>query len=185
MNTLREYIVKGFVLNDELLKNGPQFGKDYFDELFMNRSAGASSRGGNLARNGGGESAWGIREIPGETGRGICLGLRQGIGAIPERERRIMNQRLRAIAGRAGLRPTQLQSLEILERITEIVPPGMMPELAEVLAIIKFDFPTSRILSANFPQFALPWRQALARRGSWAQGNKDAISMPGQPAGKY
>jgi hypothetical protein len=32
-NTLREYIVKGFVLNDELLKNGRQFGKDYFDEL--------------------------------------------------------------------------------------------------------------------------------------------------------
>ncbi len=32
-NTLREYIVKGFVLNDELLKNGQQFGKDYFDEL--------------------------------------------------------------------------------------------------------------------------------------------------------
>jgi hypothetical protein len=32
-NTLREYIVKGFVLNDQLLKNGRPFGKDYFDEL--------------------------------------------------------------------------------------------------------------------------------------------------------
>lgn len=31
--TLREYITKGFVLNDELLKNGQPFGKDYFDEL--------------------------------------------------------------------------------------------------------------------------------------------------------
>lgn len=31
--TLREYITKGFVLNDTLLKNGKQFGKDYFDEL--------------------------------------------------------------------------------------------------------------------------------------------------------
>lgn len=30
---LREYIIKGFVLNDELLKNGKKFGKDYFDEL--------------------------------------------------------------------------------------------------------------------------------------------------------
>ena len=29
-NTLKEYIKKGFVLNDELLKNGPKFGKDYF-----------------------------------------------------------------------------------------------------------------------------------------------------------
>lgn len=32
-NTLREYITKGFVLNDEMLKNGQPFGKDYFDEL--------------------------------------------------------------------------------------------------------------------------------------------------------
>jgi hypothetical protein len=32
-NTLREYIVKGFVLNDKMLKNGRAFGKDYFDEL--------------------------------------------------------------------------------------------------------------------------------------------------------
>ena len=31
--TLREYITKGFVLNDEMLKNGEPFGKDYFDEL--------------------------------------------------------------------------------------------------------------------------------------------------------
>jgi Virulence protein len=32
-NTLREYITKGFVLNDDMLKNGRAFGKDYFDEL--------------------------------------------------------------------------------------------------------------------------------------------------------
>ncbi|MBQ3145178.1 MAG: virulence RhuM family protein [Clostridia bacterium] len=32
-NTLKEYIKKGFVLNDNLLKNGPKFGKDYFKEL--------------------------------------------------------------------------------------------------------------------------------------------------------
>lgn len=31
--TLKEYITKGFVLNDEFLKNGKPFGKDYFDEL--------------------------------------------------------------------------------------------------------------------------------------------------------
>ncbi len=31
--TLKEYIVKGFVLNDDMLKNGKPFGKDYFDEL--------------------------------------------------------------------------------------------------------------------------------------------------------
>lgn len=32
-NTLKEYIKKGFILNDEFLKNGPKFGKDYFKEL--------------------------------------------------------------------------------------------------------------------------------------------------------
>lgn len=31
--TLKEYILKGFVLNDDMLKNGRPFGKDYFDEL--------------------------------------------------------------------------------------------------------------------------------------------------------
>ena len=34
-NTLKEYIKKGYVLNTELLKNGPKFGKDYFDELLV------------------------------------------------------------------------------------------------------------------------------------------------------
>jgi len=32
-NTLKEFIIKGFVLNDQMLKNGREFGKDYFDEL--------------------------------------------------------------------------------------------------------------------------------------------------------
>ena len=31
--TLKEFIIKGFVLNDEMLKNGNSFGKDYFEEL--------------------------------------------------------------------------------------------------------------------------------------------------------
>lgn len=31
--TLREYITKGFVLNDDMLANGRPFGQDYFDEL--------------------------------------------------------------------------------------------------------------------------------------------------------
>lgn len=31
--TLREFIVKGFVLDDERLKRGTRFGRDYFDEL--------------------------------------------------------------------------------------------------------------------------------------------------------
>ena len=31
--TLKEFIIKGFVLDDERLKQGKHFGKDYFDEL--------------------------------------------------------------------------------------------------------------------------------------------------------
>jgi hypothetical protein len=30
---LKEYIIKGFAMDDERLKNGKHFGKDYFDEL--------------------------------------------------------------------------------------------------------------------------------------------------------
>ncbi len=32
-NTLREYIIKGFVLDDDRLKQGRAFGRDYFEEL--------------------------------------------------------------------------------------------------------------------------------------------------------
>ena len=32
-NTLKEFIIKGFVIDDERLKQGSKFGKDYFDEL--------------------------------------------------------------------------------------------------------------------------------------------------------
>ena len=43
--TLKEYIIKGFVLNDDMLKNGRPFGKDYFKELLERvRSIRASER---------------------------------------------------------------------------------------------------------------------------------------------
>ncbi|MGE4443902.1 MAG: virulence RhuM family protein [Candidatus Altimarinota bacterium] len=32
-NVLKEYVIKGFVMDDERLKNGSHFGKDYFEEL--------------------------------------------------------------------------------------------------------------------------------------------------------
>jgi hypothetical protein len=37
--TLQEYIKKGYLLNEEFLKNGKPFGRDYFDELSPPRSA--------------------------------------------------------------------------------------------------------------------------------------------------
>lgn len=43
--TLKEYITKGFVLNDDMLKNGKPFGNDYFKELLERvRSIRASER---------------------------------------------------------------------------------------------------------------------------------------------
>lgn len=32
-NTLKEFVIKGFILDEERLKQGKRFGKDYFDEL--------------------------------------------------------------------------------------------------------------------------------------------------------
>ncbi|MCK5132518.1 MAG: virulence RhuM family protein [Candidatus Sabulitectum sp.] len=44
-NRLKEYIIKGFVLDDDRLKNGRYFGKDYFQELLERvRSIRASER---------------------------------------------------------------------------------------------------------------------------------------------
>jgi hypothetical protein len=44
-NTLKDYIIKGFVMDDDRLKNGRYFGKDYFQELLERvRSIRASER---------------------------------------------------------------------------------------------------------------------------------------------
>lgn len=44
-SVLREFLIKGFVLDDQRLKQGPRFGKDYFDELLERiRSIRASER---------------------------------------------------------------------------------------------------------------------------------------------
>ena len=48
-----------------------------------------------------------------------------------------MNRHVNAIAGRLSLRPPQRHSLEILDRITEIVPPHKAADLAASLEIGK------------------------------------------------
>lgn len=62
-----------------------------------------------------------------------------------------------AIAGRLSLRPPQRQSLEILDRITEIVPPKKGVDLEAVLAAIHNEFPMVSDLEREFPSvcFAL------------------------------
>ncbi|MGC8490349.1 MAG: DEAD/DEAH box helicase [Syntrophobacteraceae bacterium] len=68
-----------------------------------------------------------------------------------------MNRHVNAIAGRLSLRPPQRRSLEILERITEIAPPGKNSDTAAVLEIIRSEFPSVADFERDFPSlcFAL------------------------------
>jgi type III restriction enzyme len=52
-----------------------------------------------------------------------------------------MNRHVNAIAGRLSLRPPQRRSLEILDRITEIVPPKKDNDVAAALSPIRSEFP--------------------------------------------
>ncbi|TKB73290.1 MAG: type III restriction endonuclease subunit R [Nitrospira sp.] len=69
----------------------------------------------------------------------------------------MMNRHVNAIAGRLSLRPPQRQSLEILDRLTEIVPPKRGTDLAAALATIKSEFPSVTDFEREFPSlcFAL------------------------------
>ena len=68
-----------------------------------------------------------------------------------------MNRHVNAIAGRLSLRPPQRQSLEILHRIAEIVPPQAGVEREAALAAIRQEFPTVADFERDFPSlcFAL------------------------------
>ena len=68
-----------------------------------------------------------------------------------------MNRHVNAIAGRLSLRAPQRRSLEILDRITEIAPPGKNVDLASVLEIIRSEFPSVSDFEREFPSlcFAL------------------------------
>ena len=68
-----------------------------------------------------------------------------------------MNRHVNSIAGRLSLRPPQRHSLEILDRITEIAPPGKEADINAVLEIIRSEFPTVTDFEREFPSlcFAL------------------------------
>jgi type III restriction enzyme len=53
-----------------------------------------------------------------------------------------MNRHVNAIAGRLSLRPPQRRSLEILDQITQIVPPRKDTDVADALSPIRAEFPT-------------------------------------------
>jgi type III restriction enzyme len=68
-----------------------------------------------------------------------------------------MKPQVNAIAGRLSLRQPQRRSLEILDRITEIVPPKKGADIATALAAIRSEFPTVTDFEREFPSvcFAL------------------------------
>jgi type III restriction enzyme len=68
-----------------------------------------------------------------------------------------MNRHVNAIAGRLSLRPPQRQSLEILDRVTEIAPPKKGADVAAALAAIQSEFPGVTNFEREFPSlcFAL------------------------------
>ena len=68
-----------------------------------------------------------------------------------------MNRHVNAIAGRLSLRAPQRRSLEILDRITEIVPPSKGADIASALEIIHSEFPSVSDFEREFPSlcFAL------------------------------
>ena len=68
-----------------------------------------------------------------------------------------MNRHVNAIAGRLSLRPPQRRSLEILARITELVPPHKGTDGAAALEVIRSEFPKVTDFERDFPSvcFAL------------------------------
>lgn len=68
-----------------------------------------------------------------------------------------MNRHVNAIAGRLSLRDPQRRSLELLDRVTELVPLKMGADLKAALAAIRSEFPTVTDFEREFPSlcFAL------------------------------
>src|SRR5687768_900129 len=68
-----------------------------------------------------------------------------------------MNRHVNAIAGRLSLRAPQRQSLEILDRVTELVPPRKDADLEAALAAIRAEYPSVIDFERDFPSlcFAL------------------------------
>ncbi len=66
-------------------------------------------------------------------------------------QKRSMNKHVNSISGRLSLRPPQLQSLEILHRITEIVPLYKNPDIQAALEIIKSEYPAVSDFEREFP----------------------------------
>ena len=88
-----------------------------------------------------------------------------------------MNRHVNAIAGRLSLRPPQRRSLEILDRISEIVPPRKAVDLTAALAAIRSEFPTVTDFEREFPSlcFALATAERSSAVRFWQSSNRPAL----------
>ena len=64
---------------------------------------------------------------------------------------RPMNRYVNAIAARLSLRPPQRRSLEILDRVTEILPPRKQSDLKAALELIRSEYPDLMDFERAFP----------------------------------
>ncbi len=88
-----------------------------------------------------------------------------------------MNRHVNVTAGRLSLRALQRRSLEILDRVTEIVPLKKGIDLNAALAAIRGEYPTVADFEREFPSlcFALGapssvtciWRMASGTSSCW------------------
>jgi hypothetical protein len=88
-----------------------------------------------------------------------------------------VNRHVNAIAGRLSLRPPQRRSLEILDRITEIAPPGKGADVAAMLEAIRSEFPSVTDFEREFP--SLCFALATGRGQDAADGRVHQLSAPG------
>ncbi|MBX7210188.1 MAG: DEAD/DEAH box helicase family protein [Verrucomicrobiaceae bacterium] len=62
-----------------------------------------------------------------------------------------MHRQVNSISGRLSLRPPQRESLEILDRLTEITPPRKAADIAAALSIIQAEYPKVTDFERDFP----------------------------------
>lgn len=74
-----------------------------------------------------------------------------------------MNRHVNAIAGRLSLRPPQRESLAILDRVTEIVPPKKGADLSAALPAIRSEFPAVTDFEREFPSLCFALATGVGR----------------------
>lgn len=99
-----------------------------------------------------------------------------------------MNRHVNAISGRLSLRPPPRCSLEILDRIIEIAPPGKDADTAAHLAVIQSEFSSVADFEREFPSLCLALATGVGKTrlmGAFitylylAHGDRSGFSRPG------